>query len=271
MNTKGSVAVVTGATGGIGVPTVRALIAAGVHLVLAAPASETHVLDQLVSEAESRGVRATAVPTDVRKREDVDRLVQAALDAFGTIDALCNVAGIGSSPSLCEETDSRIDDVVNINLLGCARMMQAVLPHMKARRRGAIVNIGSVAGESGVLGIYSASKFGLRGLNDSVRREVRSYGIGVTLIEPGFVKTPLNAAMGDGLPPPEIVADAIVSAIRRPRRRIIVPWPYTLAVAVAIAFPWFIDLVFGDARIQDRMNRDSRAERAAAAAPDNAT
>lgn len=265
MQTKGSVAIVTGATGGIGVPTVRALIAAGVDLALAAPQSEAHVLEQLVSEAASRGVRAIAVPTDVRRREDVDRLVQATLEAFQRIDALCNVAGIGSSPSLCEETDARIEDVVSINLLGCARMMHAVLPHMKARRHGAIVNIGSVAGEAGVLGIYSASKFGLRGLNDSVRREVRSCGIGVTLIEPGFVKTPLNAAMGDGLPSPEIVANAIVSAIERPRRRIIVPWSYTPAVFIANAFPWFIDLVFGDARIQDRMNRDSRAERAAAA------
>lgn len=264
MKTNGSVAIVTGATGGIGVPTVRALIAAGVQLALAAPASESDALDRLVSEAIAGGVRAIAVPTEVRSRDDIDRLVRATLDAFGTIDVLCNVAGIGSSPSLCDETDARIEAVVNINLLGCARMMHAVLPHMKAQRRGAIVNIGSVAGESGVLGIYSGSKFGLRGLNDSVRREVRSYGIGVTLIEPGFVKTPLNAAMGDGLPPPEIVANAIVSAIRRPRRRIIVPWTYNLAVFAATAFPGFIDLVFGDARIQERLNRDARAERAAA-------
>lgn len=263
MKTEGSVAIVIGASGGIGVPTVRALIAAGVHLALAAPASESHVLDELVSAAVAGGVRAIAIPTDVCKREDIDRLVQATLDAFGTIDALCNVAGIGSSPSLRDESDARIEAVVNINLLGCARTMHAVLPHMMARRRGAIVNIGSIAGEAGVMGIYSASKFGLRGLTDSVRREVRSYGIGVTLIEPGFVRTQLNAAMGDGLPPPEIVADAVVSAIRRPRRRIIVPWPYNLAVFAAKAFPGFIDLVFGDARIQERLNRDARAERAA--------
>jgi NAD(P)-dependent dehydrogenase (short-subunit alcohol dehydrogenase family) len=270
VKTHGSVAIVTGASGGIGVPTVRALIAAGVHLALAAPASESQVLDQLVSEAESGGVRAIAVPTDVRSRDDIDRLVGKTLETFQTIDVLCNLAGIGSSPSLCDETDARIADVVNINLLGCARAMHAVLPHMIVRRRGAIVNIGSVAGEAGVLGIYSGSKFGLRGLNDSVRREVRSCGIGVTLIEPGFVKTPLNAAMGDGLPPPEIVANAVVAAIRRPRRRMIVPWSYNLAVMVATALPGFIDLVFGDARIQERLNRDARAERAAATARDGA-
>jgi NAD(P)-dependent dehydrogenase (short-subunit alcohol dehydrogenase family) len=259
VRSRDSVAIVTGASGGIGAPTVRALAAAGVHLALAAPASESQTLDALASEAVSRGVRAIGIPTDVRVRGDIDRLVRTTLDTFKSIDVLCNLAGIGSSPSLCDETDERIEDVVNINLLGCARTMHAVLPIMKAQGRGAIVNVGSIAGESGVLGIYSASKFGLRGLNDSVRREVRSLGIGVTLVEPGFVKTPLNAAMGDGLPSPEIVANAIVAAIERPRRRVIVPWSYMPAVFIANTFPGFIDLVFGDARIQQRLNRDARA------------
>ena len=87
---------------------------------------------------------------------------------------LANVAGIGSSPSLCDCTDDELERVLAVNLLGAARLMHAVLPVMKAQRRGAIVNVGSVAGEAGVMGIYSASKFGLRGLSDSVRREVRS-------------------------------------------------------------------------------------------------
>ncbi len=89
---------------------------------------------------------------------------------------------------------------------------------MKAQRSGSIISLGSVAGEIGVLGIYSATKFGLRGLSDTVRREVRSYGIGVTLIEPGFVQTSMNPAMTN-LPSPDIVADAIIAAIRRPRRQ----------------------------------------------------
>ena len=80
--------------------------------------------------------------------------------------------------------------------------MHAVLPMMIAKKKGAIINIGSVAGEAAVMGVYSGSKFGLRGLNDSVRREVRMYGIGVTLIEPGFVRSPMNAAMEDDLRAP---------------------------------------------------------------------
>jgi NAD(P)-dependent dehydrogenase (short-subunit alcohol dehydrogenase family) len=97
-------------------------------------------------------------------------------------------------------------------------------------------------------------------LNDTVRREVRSEGIGVTLIEPGFVRTPMNAAM-NGLPGPEVVADAILAAIARPRRKHIVPGSYRLPVFLFKAFPHLADLVFGDARIQRRLNRDARAAR----------
>jgi NAD(P)-dependent dehydrogenase (short-subunit alcohol dehydrogenase family) len=132
---------------------------------------------------------------------------------------------------------------------------------MKAQRRGWIVNVGSIAGEVGVMGMYTASKFGLRGLTDTVRREVREYSIGVTLLQPGFVRTAMNAAMGDRLPGPEIVADAIVRAVGRPRRGRIVPASYRLPVFIAKLFPGLTDLVFGNARIQERLNRDARAAR----------
>jgi NAD(P)-dependent dehydrogenase (short-subunit alcohol dehydrogenase family) len=140
--------------------------------------------------------------------------------------------------------------------------MHAVIPIMQAQGGGSIVNIGSIAGSVGVMGIYSASKFGLRGLTDTVRREVRHMKIGVTLIEPGFVASPMNGSM-EGLPSPDIVADAIVSAVERPRRHVVVPKRYQVPLFVARVLPSVIDLVFGDARIQERLNRDARAERAA--------
>jgi NAD(P)-dependent dehydrogenase (short-subunit alcohol dehydrogenase family) len=231
--------------------------------VLAAPQSELPVLERLAEEARLQGVRALAVATDLTSRADVDRLVNATIDAFESIDILANVAGTSSAPSLADNSDADLERVVVVNLLGCARMIHAVLPVMKLQRRGAIINIGSVAGEGGVMGIYSASKFGLRGLNDSVRREVASWNIGVTLIEPGFVRSQLNHALGDRLPSPNVVARAIVRAAVRPRRRVIVPWYYAIAVAFAKAFPGLIDLVFGDPRIQRRLNRDARADREA--------
>lgn len=258
MSLRGRVAIVAGASGGIGAATVRAFLARGMSVVLAAPADD--LLDAVARETAHAGPRALVVATDITRRDDVDILVAKALVAFGRIDVLANVAGIGSSPSFCDSTDDELDRVLAVNLLGAARLMHAVLPVMKAQRSGAIVNIGSVAGEAAVMGMYSASKFGLRGLNDSVRREVRSFGISVTLIEPGFVRTPMNAAM-DKLPGPEVVADAIVAAIERPRRVHIVPRGYRLPIFLVKAFPGFTDLVFGNARIQDRLNRDSRAAR----------
>ena len=186
---------------------------AGAHVVLAAPQSELPVLKELAADVERFGVRALVVPTDVAIRADIDRLVKSTLETFGRIDILANIAGIGSPPALWDTTDEELRKVIEVNLLGCARTIHAVMPVMKRQRRGAIVNIGSVAGESGVLGIYSASKFGLRGLNDTVRREVRSWNIEVSLIEPGFVRSNINASMGENLPSPDIVARAIVRAV----------------------------------------------------------
>ncbi len=257
---NGRVAIVAGASGGIGSATVRAMLDRGMNVVIAAP--QDALLDAIAGETAVFGSRACVVPTDITNRRDVDIAAARALTTYGRIDALVNVAGIGSSPSLADSTDEELERVLAINLLGAARMMHAVLPVMIAQRSGAIVNVGSIAGDAGVMGIYSASKFGLRGLTDTVRREMRQYGVGVTLVQPGFVATPMNAAM-NGLPGPEIVADAIISAIVRPRRRIVVPRVYRLPVFLVKAFPGLTDLVFGDRRIQERLNRDARAERAA--------
>ena len=250
------VAIVAGASGGIGSVTVRALLRADFAVVAAAP-DDTY-LTALRDELVSFGERAHVVPTDITRNEEVERLVATALVRHGRIDALVNLAGIGSTPALADDTDARMERVVAVNLLGAARLMRAVMPIMKAQHRGAIVNVGSVAGEVGVMGIYSGTKFGLRGLSDTVRREVRRDCIGVTLVEPGFVRTEMNAAMGDGLPDPQIVADAIVTAIDRPRRRVIVPAWYHVPVFIANQFPHLIDAVFGNATIQDRLNRDAR-------------
>lgn len=261
MDPRGSerVAIVAGASGAIGSATVRALVDQRISVVLAALPDP--VLEVLAGEARARGVRALVVPTDITRRADIDALVAKTLVEFRRIDVLVNAAGIGSSPSICDSRDDELETVIAVNLLGPARLMHAVLPIMKAQRSGSIVNIGSIAGEAGVMGVYSGSKFGLRGLTDSVRREVRSSGIDVTLIQPGFVRSPMNHAMGDGLPGPEVVANAIVASLRRPRRKHIVPAIYRLPVFIASAFPAFTDLVFGDARIQKRLNRDARADR----------
>lgn len=271
MLVRGSVTLIAGASGGIGSATALAFARAGSDLVLSAPATERAALDDLAERARAFGVRVEVVPADITSRAQIDRLIEAARSAFGRIDVLANIAGIGSRPSLADSTDDEIVDVFNVNLVGCARLMHAVIPVMRAQKRGAIVTIGSVAGEAGVMGVYSASKFGMRGLCDSVRRELRSERISVTLIEPGFVRTSMNEAMGDGLPGPEVVADAIVRSVAHPRRIRIVPKRYILPVVAARLFPGIFDLIFGDARIQQRLNRDARAAAAKIAAEESLT
>lgn len=229
------------------------------RVVVAAPADQ--LLEEMTIALAPHGDRARCIPTDITVRAEIDALVAATVVAYGRIDVLANVAGIGSHPSLCDDTDAQIERVLAVNLLGAARLMHAVLPIMKAQHAGAIVNVGSIAGEAGVMGIYSGSKFGLRGLTDSVRCEVRADGIRVTLVEPGFVRSPMNVGMAN-LPGPERVADAIVAAIERPRRVVIVPRRYRAAVALFKLIPSLTDAVFGDARIQERLNRDARAKRA---------
>lgn len=263
MSLRGMAGIVTGAAGGIGSATARALAAQGANLLLTDLWSSG--LEALANELRAAGANVRGVVADIAHREDIDRVVTAALQSFGRVDILANIAGVSTSPSLCDATDQDLERVVTVNLLGCARTMHAVLPIMKNQRSGSIVNVGSVAGEAGVMGIYSASKFGLRGLSDSVRREVRSFGINVTLIEPGFVRTSFNATTNGRLPGPQIVANAIVSAIRRPRRRRVVPASYYVPVFLVNAFPGLTDLVFGDARVQDRLNEDARALRSATA------
>ena len=236
------------------------MLARGLRVVVAAPADE--LLEETQIRLRPHGERARCIPTDITRRADIDALVAATVAGYGRVDVLVNLAGIGSSPALCDDTDLQIERVIAVNLLGAARLMHAVLPVMKERRAGVIINVGSVAGEAGVMGIYSASKFGLRGLTDTVRREARSSKVGVTLIEPGFVRSRMNVAMGDGLPSPDIVARAVVRAILRPRRCMIVPRYYAVPIVIAKLFPGLVDRVFGNARIQRRLNRDARAERA---------
>ena len=135
--------------------------------------------------------------------------------------------------------------MLDVNLLAPIRLMRrAVVPTMRAQGCGAIVNIGSIAGEIGVNGIYSATKFELRGVTDSVRRELAGSGIGVTLIEPGYIDTPLTAGRTDAMPGPDVVARAVEAASHRPRRRLIVPGKYRVIAFVARTFPAVMDRRF---------------------------
>ena len=230
------VVIVTGASSGIGRATAARLARNGTTVVLAARRA-----DELEIVAGEIG-GAIVVPTDVSDPAAIDNLVTRAREATGRIDGLVNNAGIGGDASIMAD-DEVVRRMIDVNLLAPIRLMRAVVPIMRAQRAGAIVNIGSVAGEIGLGGTYSATKFALRGMNDSVRRELVGTGIGVTLIEPGFIATDMTSHRR-GLPGPEIVAAAVENALRRPRRRIVVPKKYRAAMTLSTTFPSLTDRLY---------------------------
>jgi NAD(P)-dependent dehydrogenase (short-subunit alcohol dehydrogenase family) len=236
-----TVVIVTGASSGIGEAIARRLGRPGMTVVLAARRAAE--LARVASAIEGNGGAAVAVPTDVRDPKSVTALIERARAVTGRIDALVNNAGVGGPGSILAD-DEIVDRVIDVNLRAPIRLMRAVVPIMREQGAGTIVNIGSVAGEVGISGIYSATKFALRGMTDSVRRELMGTGVTVTLVEPGYIGTPANLRTRKNLPGPEIVAAAVDSALRKPRRRIIVPGRYRAAVLAANALPMFADRMY---------------------------
>lgn len=242
MRLAGSAIIITGASGGIGSATARELVRRGARVVLAARrADPLHALAAELGEQ-----NALAYPTDVRDRAQIDRLVSATLDAHGRLDAVVNAAGVARGARVTSDPDAEMQEIVETNLLAMARTTQAALPALR-NSHGVIVNIGSVAGEIGTLGLYSGTKFGVRGLSDSLRRELRHERISVVLIEPGFVRTPMTRDVKVPMPGPEVVANAIATALVRPRAKVILPWPYIPLVFVS-KVPGLMDLAMGRLR-----------------------
>jgi len=237
------VALVTGASRGIGRATALALGRAGFDLCLSARSRAG--LEELGRDLAPQGVETLLVPLDAQARDAGAAFAQAALDRFGRVDLLVANAGIGGGDLFAEMSDAGIEALVATNLLGALRAVRAVLPAMRAQGRGAIVLVASVAGEVALPGsaLYAATKAALVRFADGLRQEVRGDGIRVTAILPGFVRTDMTRGVAVPMPGPEVVARAVLRAYRRGSRRIVVPWIYRPLIAVAHLAPWLVDLV----------------------------
>lgn len=199
------VALITGASSGIGRATAEAFAARGARVVCAARRQDE--LASLVTEIEARGGKATAIQTDVSSANDVERMVARAMDDFGRLDYAVNNAAIeGQLSPIIDLEEDEWDRVLDINLKGTFLCMkQEARAMLRCGRGGAIVNVGSV---NSFLGFptgsaYVTSKHGLIGLTTSVSAELASEGIRVNLVCPGFVDTPMHhrvrAIVGDEL------------------------------------------------------------------------
>jgi short-subunit dehydrogenase len=248
------VALITGASRGIGAATARELARRGYALVLAARSADE--LQALAAELTVSGSPALPIRTDLERIEEVRRLARLALDRFGRVDALINNAGIGgNNRPTARLSDDYVQSIVATNLIAPIELSRALLAGMIERRRGAVVFIASVAAHIGLpsSALYSATKFGLRGFAHALRREVEQHGVGVTIVSPGFIRTTMTERMrGVPMPPPSLVARAVADALVRPRREVIVPRYYRLAIWLDRLLPGLVDIVLtGRARIED--------------------
>ena len=220
-------ALVTGATEGIGRATALALGGAGYRLALCARTAAR--LDALVAELRRAGIEAAGVPADVGDPDQVSAAVGRLAAQVCEIDVLVNNAGVLIARPVEELTLEEWDVTMTTNLRGLFLTTRAVLPGMRSRRRGTIVNVASLAGRNGFAGgtAYAASKHGVLGFSRSLMLEVRKDGIRVVAVCPGSVATgmlrdqPMLKSDPERILQPEDVAETIVHAIRLPDRAMV--------------------------------------------------
>ncbi|KQL49763.1 oxidoreductase [Brevibacillus choshinensis] len=192
------VAIITGASSGIGAATAKELAKAGVKVMLAARRAERMV--QLQQELEADGGEACYQVADVTSLSDMEALAQKTIERFGKIDILVNNAGISPFSYLHKRRVQEWDQMIDVNIKGVLNGIAAVLPHMEERNEGHIINLSSVAGHeiTPVRVVYSATKFSVRVITEGLRRELRpDQQIRTTLISPGAVETEISEGITD--------------------------------------------------------------------------
>jgi NADP-dependent 3-hydroxy acid dehydrogenase YdfG len=196
-NIEGKVVVITGASSGLGEASARLLSAQGASVVLGARREDR--IKSLADELTAGGGRALAVTTDVTHRDQVKKLVDAAVQACGRIDVMINNAGLMPQSLLEHLKIDEWDRMIDVNIKGVLYGIAAALPYMQKQKAGHIINVSSVAGHRVGPGtaVYAATKYAVRALSEGLRQEVKPYNIRTTVISPGAVATELPDSVTD--------------------------------------------------------------------------
>lgn len=231
---------ITGASSGIGRALAIELGRRGATLGLLARRADA--LRELAREVEQAGGRALALPADVRDAAAVRAAADELRARFERIDVLIANAGIATTAHITELRAEDVDEVMSINVVGAANSLTAVLPEMVARGQGQLVAISSLSAYRGLpkSAVYCASKAALSAFFESVRVDLRGSGVDVTIIHPGFIKTPLTAGRKAQMPYLMELKDAtekIIHAIESRRRSYAFPWQLASIVRAAMLFP----------------------------------
>lgn len=221
---KNKNALITGAGKGIGKAIAIALAKEGVNVILV---SRTQTdIDQLADEASNLGVKSLALAADVSDINSINSAVEKALAKFKTIDILINNAGIAAFGKFMELEPAEWEKIIQVNLMGTYYTTRAVIPNMIERQTGDIINISSTAGLNGnaLTSAYSASKFAVLGLTDSLMQEMRKHNIRVSALTPSTVATDMakDLNLTDGNPDKvmqsEDIAELLIAQLKLNRR-----------------------------------------------------
>ena len=231
---------ITGASSGIGKGVALEIAARGAHLGLLARREE--LLNEIVDEARAKGVKAIAVTADVRDAKAVREAADRVRRELGPIDILIANAGIGTSDHALRLTPEHAANVISINVLGAVNSVAAVLAEMMERKQGRLVAISSLAAYRGLAksAAYCASKAAVSSYFESLRIDLRDSGVGVTIIHPGFIKTPLTAGREAKMPYLMELDDGvkkIVLAIEREKKSYAFPWQLATIVRAGLIMP----------------------------------
>lgn len=221
---KNKNALITGAGKGIGKAIAIALAKEGVNVILVARTQSE--IDEVAKEINVLGVKSLAITADVSSIDSVNNAVEKALGEFKTIDILINNAGIAAFGNFLELEPTEWERIIQVNLMGTYYVTRAVLPNMMERQTGDIINISSTAGLNGnaLTSAYSASKFAVLGLTDSLMQEMRKHNIRVTALTPSTVATDMakELKLTDGNPEKvmqsEDIAELIIAQLKLNRR-----------------------------------------------------
>jgi short-subunit dehydrogenase len=249
MRLDGRKTILTGAAGGIGVETAKALAKEGA--VVALLGRNRAVLDKLSNDINSAGGCSLVVEADLLDADQRDAAVDQALKELGGVDLLINNAGQQSFRPFAEEDPAVIERIVRLNTITPMLITRRLLPQMVEQDHGRIVNIGSTFGSIAFawFAAYSASKFGLRGFTEALRRELADTNVGVTYIAPRAVKTKLNSSavyqmaqeVKMNMDDPEWVAAKIVAGIVSGKKDIYLGFPESMFVRINALFPRLVD------------------------------
>ncbi len=244
MQLNNKTVLLTGACGGIGSVIAEHLHHQGCQLILVGSTEE-----RLLQLNQTLDNRHQIVVADLTRAEDRQRLVTSA-EATG-LDVLINNAGISDFSLAAEQDAATLEQLLSINLLTPMLLCQQLMPLLEQREQAAIVNIGSTFGSIGFPGFsaYSASKFGLRGYSETLRRELADSAIRVMYLAPRAVKTPINStavvemnkALGNAMDEPEVVAKALIRLLKKDKSCVYLGWPEKVFVRVNSLFPRLVD------------------------------